>query len=226
MKKEIRKIILSEGADLCGFANIDRFNNAPTGFKPTDIFPECKSVISIIIALPKGLAKIKPRLIYGHYNFMSCPEVDITSFNSAKKIEQRLNCLAVPIPCDSPYEYWDKDTMVGKGLLSMKHTAVQAGLGSLGKNTLFINRQYGNMVTLGAILTNLDIQSDELSENICIHGCKKCVESCPINAIEENTVNQKRCRSNAYGKTKRGFDTVDCNKCRTICPINYLDIKR
>ena len=29
MKEEIREIILSYGADLCGFANIDRFQDAP-----------------------------------------------------------------------------------------------------------------------------------------------------------------------------------------------------
>ncbi|KAA6328570.1 hypothetical protein EZS27_022547 [termite gut metagenome] len=42
-------------------------------------------------------------------------------------------------------------------------------------------------------------------------------------AIENGRVNQKLCRNNTYGKTKRGFDTVDCNCCRTACPMNYGD---
>ncbi|WP_371291499.1 hypothetical protein [Bacteroides sp.] len=25
--------------------------------------------------------------------------------------------------------------------------------------------------------------------------------------------------ANTYGKTKRGYNTVDCNRCRTICPM-------
>jgi len=102
----------------------------------------------------------------------------------------------------------------------MKHAAVQAGLGSLGKNTLFISKHYGNMVILGAILTNLTLPSDMVSENICITNCNKCAESCPVQAIANGTVNQKLCRENTYNKTERGFDTVDCNKCRVVCPIN------
>lgn len=221
MKEQIRKIVLSYGADLCGFASTDRFDDAPFGYKPTDIYSECKSVISFAVALPQGLAKVNPRLIYGHFNNISCPETDTVAFKSAKKIEDSFRCTAVPIPCDSPYEYWDSDKMEGRGLLSMKHLAVQAGLGSIGKNTLFMNRHFGNMVTLGAILTDLELQSDTLLESICIDQCRKCIESCPVSAIDNGSVNQKACREHTYGKSKRGFDTVDCNRCRTVCPMNY-----
>jgi len=223
MREKIRQIILSYGADLCGFASIDRFDDFPTGFKPTDIYCDCKSVISFAVALPQGLAKINPRLIYGHFNYLSCPETDMIAFKSAKKIEDDFKCIAVPIPCDSPYEYWDNDSMEGRGLLSMKQLAVQAGLGSIGKNTLFINRRFGNMVTLGAILTDLEVQSDTLSESMCIDNCHRCIESCPANALDNGSVNQKLCREHTYGKTKRGFDTVDCNKCRIVCPMNHAN---
>lgn len=223
MKEQIKEFVLSYGADLCGFANIDRFQDAPSGFRPTDILPDCKSVISFAIALPQGLARVNPRLIYGYYNNMSCPETDHIAFKSAKRIEETFNCIAVPIPCDSPYEYWDKDKMEGRGLLSMKHVALKAGLGSLGKNTLLMNKRYGNMTTLGAILTNLDLKSDTLSKNICLVNCHKCIEACPVGAIENNTVNQKLCRNYTYRKTERGFDTVDCNKCRTVCPVNHAN---
>lgn len=225
MKEQIREIVLSYGADLCGFANIDRFDKAPLGFKPNDIYPDCKSVISFAIALPQGLTKIKPRLIYGHYNYISCIETDVIAFKVAKRIEGNFSCNAIPIPCDSPYEYWDNHKMEGRGLLSMKHVAVQAGLGSLGKNTLFINKYYGNMVTLGIILTDLELSSDMLSKNICNVNCHKCIEACPVNAIKDGTVNQKLCRESTYRKTKRGFDTVDCNECRIVCPINYRNTR-
>jgi len=221
MKEQIRTIVLSFGADLCGFASIDRFDNAPKGFRPIDIYPDCKSVISFGIALPQGLYKVNPRLIYGHYNYLSCSVIDIVAFKSATKIEELFSCIAIPIPCDGPYEYWDEEKKEGRGLLSMKHAAVQAGLGSLGKSTLFISKRYGNMVTLGAILTNLELTPDTSSDNVCIPNCNKCVEACPVKAIDNGGVNQRLCRENAYGKTKRGFDTVDCNKCRVECPLNH-----
>lgn len=221
-KEKIREMVLSYGADLCGFAHIDRLGMAPDGFKPTDIYGDCKSVISFGVALPQGLAKVNPRLIYGYYNYFSCPEVDLIAFKSAKWIEQSFHCNAIPIPCDVPYEYWDSEKMEGRGLLSLKHLAVQAGLGLMGKSTLFIHQNFGNMVTLGAILTDMELQSDPLSQNLCIANCRKCIDSCPVNAIDNGTVNQKLCRVHTYGKTARGFDTVDCNQCRIVCPLNNL----
>jgi epoxyqueuosine reductase QueG len=77
------------------------------------------------------------------------------------------------------------------------------------------------MLTIGAVLTDMDIASDPISENICIEGCSLCIKNCPVNAIDETGVKQKECRLNTYGKTKRGYGTVDCNKCRTICPGRY-----
>ena len=125
------------------------------------------------------------------------------------------------MPCDNPYEYWDEEKLQGKGLISMKHTAVLCGIGALGKNTLLLNPQHGNELTIGVILTDLDLQSDDLCENICIKGCHKCIESCIVGAIQEESVVQNLCRNNAYGKTKRVFDTVECNVCRIIFHMRY-----
>ena len=222
MKEQIRELLFSYGADLCGFASIDRFANAPLGFNPADIYLDCKTVIVFAFALPKGLAHVDPRLIYGHFNYLYCSEMDIIAYKAAKKIEEVYNCAAIPIPCDGPYEYWDEENREGRGLLSLRHAAVQAGLGSLGKNTLFLSKRYGNMVNLSAILTNLELPPDTISEEICIPSCNKCLEACPVKAIDNGKVNQKLCRENTYGKTKRGFNTVDCNKCRTACPLNAV----
>ncbi len=221
MKNDLRKMVLEMGADLCGFAAEDRFKDAPDGFHPTDLYKDCRSVIVFGISIPKGLAYVEPRLIYGHYNYFTCPEVDRVAVNTAKLIENQYGGIAVPLPCDGPYEYWDAEQMEGRGLLSMKHAAVQAGLGTLGKNTLLMNKEYGNRLTIGVVLTNLSIASDELADSICIEGCRLCIDSCPVGALNGESVKQKACRPNVYGKTKRGFDTVDCNQCRMICPRRF-----
>lgn len=56
---------------------------------------------------------------------------------------------------------------------------------------------------------------------VLIPGCHKCIDSCPAQAIKDGSATQKLCRLNTYGKTARGFDTVDCNKCRTVCPMRF-----
>ena len=219
-KEQIKKIILNKGADLCGIANIDRFADAPAGFHPLDIYKECKSVIVLAKRLPKGLAYVNPRIAYNHANELNINLVDKITYEASIAIEQ-LGCVAVPLPCDGPYEYWEKDNLRGKGLLSMRHAAVLAGLGSLGKNTLLINKLYGNFLTLGAILTNLDLKSDPLSEELCIENCRLCLDNCPVQALDGKTANQKLCRPHTYTANDRGFSVVNCNKCRTICPRKF-----
>lgn len=221
MKEKIKKLILSLGADVCGVANIDRFSKAPAGFHPRDIFPDCQSVIVFGIALPKGLIKVEPRLIYGHFNYGSCPGVDWIGFKGAREIERLCGGYAVPIPSDGPYEYWDAEKMEGRGLISMKHAAVLAGLGTLGKSTLLLNEEYGNMLTLGTVLTGLALASDPFAESICIEGCNLCVKNCPSQALDGYRADQSKCRPNTYGTNTRGFTTVNCNKCRVVCPMRF-----
>ena len=103
----------------------------------------------------------------------------------------------------------------------MKHTAILCGIGAIGKNTLLLNPKYVNELTKGAILTDLDLKSNDLCENICIEGYHKCIENCTVGAIQDGSIVQKLCRNNAYGKIKRGFDTVECNVCRTVFPMRY-----
>ena len=219
-EQQIKEIILSKGADICGIANVDRFVDTPVGFHPLDIYKDCKSVIVFAKRLPKGLAYVNPRIVYNHTNQMNVSAVDKITYEASIRIEQS-GCIAVPLPCDGPYDYWEKDTLNGKGLLSMRHAAVLAGLGSLGKNTLFINKLCGNFLTLGAILTNLDLESDPLSEELCVENCRLCLDHCPVKALDGITANQKLCRPYTYTTNDRGFEVVNCNTCRTICPRKF-----
>jgi len=221
VKDQIKEFVLGLGADVCGVANVDRFSEAPAGFHPRDIFPDCKSVIVFGIALPKGLTKVEPRLIYGHFNSGTCPEVDWIAFRTGREIERLHGGYAVPLPADGPYEYWDAEKMEGRGLISMKHAAVLAGLGTLGKSTLLLNEHYGNLLTLGAVLTELDLASDPPAESICLETCELCIQSCPARALDGCRADQKKCRLNTYATNARGFAIVNCNKCREVCPMRF-----
>lgn len=218
MKNEIKELFLHLGSDLCGIASIDRFDNAPEGFHPKDIYDECKSVIVFAKAVPKGITKVNPRIIYQHFNSIGPIELDRIAYEAAIRIERDFHGVAVPIPADGPYEYWDEEELEGRGILSMKHAAVNAGLGTLGKNTILLNSQYGSMLNIGAVLTNLDIQPDPLAEEICIKNCRLCLDSCPAKALDGNYANQSLCRKYTYETNARGFSIVNCNQCRVVCP--------
>lgn len=217
MEYKMKKILMGLGADICGIANIERFSDAPSGFHPTDIYKECKSVIVFAKCMPRGLAFVNPRFVYNNATDINLNELDRIGYLASIEIE-KLCCTAVPVPSDSPYEYWDSNKLEGRGLLSMRHSALLAGIGSMGKNTLIINKKFGNMINIGAVLTNLDLKSDPLSEKICTDSCRLCLDNCPTKALNGHIVNQKLCREFTYTTSKRGFPVCNCNKCRVVCP--------
>jgi epoxyqueuosine reductase len=220
MNTMIKSIITKMGADICGIANIDRFENVPSGFHPNDLFDGCKSVIVFGKRLPLGLTYVNPRCLYKNANDTCMDELDRIALNACIKLE-KMGAMAIPVPSDTPYEYWDAENTEGRGLISLRHAAVLAGIGSMGKNTLVLSKEFGNMLNFGAILTNLDLKSDPLAENQCIENCRICIESCPVGALNGTTVNQKLCRAHTYTTNKRGFTVCNCNTCRTICPKAY-----
>ncbi|MCL6591740.1 MAG: hypothetical protein K6U80_17540 [Firmicutes bacterium] len=58
------------------------------------------------IVLPKGLMQAEPGLIYGYFDYGTCPEDDWAALKAAKEIERRYDGYVVPFPSDGPYEYW------------------------------------------------------------------------------------------------------------------------
>lgn len=219
-KSAIKHIAAELGADLCGIAAIDRFDDAPKDFHPSAIYPQCLSVVVVAKRLPRGAGLVSPRIVYNKANDMNTFEVDRIAYLAALGIED-LGGTAVPLPSDSPYDYWDGDNLTGKGVLSMRHAAVLAGLGSLGKNSMLINRTYGNMVTIGAILTDMELASDPLSEDLCIPACRRCLAACPRQALDGAGARQNLCRPHTYGTNARGFGVINCNACRTSCPLTF-----
>ena len=217
MKEQIRTLILGLGADDCGFAHIDAFADAPKGFHPTDIYRDCRSVVVFVKRIANGLKQVSPRIVYNHANIQVLYDIDRISREASIHIED-LGATAVPMPCDGPYEYWDAESKTGRGLLSMRHAATLSGMGSLGKNTLFIHKKHGTMVNIGLLLTSLELASDPQSKELCIAGCNLCLNNCPSRALDGVTVIQKRCREHTYTSNEKGYDICNCNTCRVICP--------
>lgn len=188
----------------CGIANIERFDNAPQGFYPKDVFSRCKSVISIFKQMPSGAILAENPIPYTHAAYKMYDELDNISMEILRYC-QDLGADAVIVPSDTPYIYWDPENMVGKGIISLKYVAVQAGLGIMGHNTIFMSPEYGTMVYLGAILLNANLEDDELdSEFSCIPGCQMCIKVCPQGAISDGHVNQKLIREHSFFQVGRG----------------------
>jgi epoxyqueuosine reductase len=223
--KRIKSIVFDHGADLCGIAPQDRFIEAPKGFSPTDIYEKCKSVIVFAKRLPIESAYSQNCIPYTFINHMITEKVDNLTFDLCLYF-QELGIGAIPIPSDDPYEYWIPEKFYGRAILSLRHAGFLAGLGVLGKNTLLMNQKYGNMIQLGAILTNLELEGDSPAiYDGCTQECNICIESCPVSALDGVTVDQRLCRPLSNVRTTKGYILKKCNICRISCP-NYSGINR
>ena len=220
MEERIKDAVLNLGADLCGLAHIDAFEAAPSGFHPADIYGDCRSVVVLAKRMPRGAGQVGPRIVYNRANVISLEEADRLAYQAALVIES-FGAVAVPLPADSPYDYWEEDNLRGRGIMSLRHAAVLAGLGRLGRNTLVVNERLGNMMSLGAVLTNLDLATDPPAKELCLPKCRRCLENCPTGALDGQTADQKRCRTHTYSTNTRGYGVVNCNLCRTGCPLAF-----
>jgi len=126
---------------------------------------------------------------------------------------------AVPVGTIGP-TVRDKKTGRSRGIVSLKHAAVLAGLGYMGRNTLLITPEYGNMVWLTAVLTDLELDPDETIDDRCPEDCYLCIENCPANALKKDSLemDQGACWNHAFRTNEGENFYIKCHKCRTICP--------
>jgi epoxyqueuosine reductase len=214
----VKNLATALGADLCGIAPVDRFGGAPEGFRPGDIFKECKSVLVFAKRLPAGTLLASSCVPYTHANDIVMREIDLLGYNVSVELEE-LGVGTVIIPTDDPSVYWEADRQYARGILSLRHAGHLAGLGVLGRNTLLKNDSYGNMIQIGAVLLDFELQGDPVAAyGACPPDCRICLESCPQGAIDGVTVDQKLCRIESNFVNERGFRLKRCFLCRKLCP--------
>jgi epoxyqueuosine reductase len=215
---EIKLRVRELGADLCGIASVERFADAPAGFHPTDVSKDCKSVIAIASRFPVSTLTTSSPAAYTFVRHRLVDKLDSITFQLSSELESLGSC-AIPVPSSDPYDYWDESRKHGQGIISLKHAAVRAGLGQIGKNTLLLNDQLGNMLWLGAVLTDQELEPDLLAAyEACIPSCRICLDSCPAKALDGVTIKQQNCRSISGKSTEGGGFVYSCNLCRKICP--------
>ncbi len=206
------------GADLCGIAPVARFAQAPAGFHPCDIYPGTQSVIVVACRFPASTLEANTNCPYTLVRNVLANKVDNLTCDLAVGLEQA-GAIAVPIPSSEPYEHWEPERRHGRGILSLKHAAVLAGLGVMGKNTLLVNEAYGNLVWLGAVLTSAELEPDPpATYQPCPPNCRICLDACPQQALDGTTVDQLRCRERAARCSEGGGSIYACNICRKVCP--------
>lgn len=108
--------------------------------------------------------------------------------------------------------------------------AVNAGLGCLGRNSLFINETYGSWVFLGEIVTDRHFPPTGTEITLC-SGCDACVKACPMGAVTDHGIDRENCLSflsqkkgdlpeQIREKMKETGCAWGCDICQKVCPHN------
>ena len=223
--KEIKEFTLDLGADICGIADASLFKDAPPGASPKDILPEASSVIVFGKKFLNSTVKAKSSIPYTIIRNYLSKQLDEISIELSYYLEKK-GYIGLPTGAIEPCNWYEKNKRV-IGLLSLKHAAEKAGLGRIGKNTLLINEQFGNMIWLGAVISDTKLEYDnQIETQYCMNNCTLCINNCPVNALSTPLMNQKACWNYAFGEENGGEWRIKCYKCREICPYSNGLIKK
>lgn len=240
LKKYIKDISKRIGMDIVAFTDSSpldvkaiilekRKSGKYTEFEEKDIekrinpkltMEDCKSIIVIGVSYNTGF---KPENIYKLNGQISMSSWGTDYHRVLKtKIESLIEKLKEEI--DFEYKYF-----VDTGPLVDRELARRAGLGFFGKNCSIINKEYGSLIFLGYILTDIYIAPDSPIEEDC-GDCDICLRSCPTSALENQyNLNPKKCISYLTQtkeiisedlRKKMSTKIYGCDTCQKVCPKN------
>ncbi|MDR0778759.1 MAG: hypothetical protein LBE48_04920 [Methanomassiliicoccaceae archaeon] len=203
------------GADIVGIASSASFDSAPDGFRPSDHFEGCLSVIILGVTFPEEALTDDTAEYIDIRNAVNV-KVNAAAKDVAKQIK------------NDGYKAKEIGGMGGKyidgmtrGPISLKHAAEQAGLGTIGKNCLLTNSEYGNLLWFSAVLTDASLAPDEkVRYNIC-YDCDICVKACPVGALNDiNAFRKKECADHYFKMVDKKWK-IKCFLCRKMCPHRF-----
>ena len=238
---QVKKLAKDKGADLVGFAPVDRFDQAPESHHPSRVCKEAKTVVVFGRIVPRGVFSspgYNLHLLHRSYHTLY-PYLDELGLDLANDIEAE-GYLAVQIPSYAPLVYHGLEPW---GIISLKHAAVLAGLGAFGRSGLVYHPRYGSRLRLGAVVTSAAIPGDPLvAENPCPPKCNACQKACPAGAFDTGSFQKLTCMSYSIRHAiyplalrdeagQRNIETVintagynywlKCDECIKVCPNDH-----
>lgn len=187
-KQKIKDYAFSLGVDDLGVAAI---NDLPGTTKLSEILPDGRSLLVMLLKETGSCYTDVPEAaMNGRLDLSSY--IRSLSYRMSRFIEKEYQARVISLPYSYPMAM-DKSKLP-TGLVSMRHAAVAAGLGTLGRHNLFMHPQMGTRVGIFALLTTLPLPPDApFTEDLCIN-CEICVNNCPAGALAEpGKTNVMRC---------------------------------
>jgi epoxyqueuosine reductase len=247
MSTYIKQAALSVGFDACGIARAEALTedaeflhhwleegrhgemhylsrNFEKRTDPRELVPGCKSVVVVLLNYyPSELQESNaPRIAKYAYS-----ETDYHTVIKAKLSElEKLICEAYG--ADAVLQH-HQHSFVDSAPVLERRWAQRAGLGWIGKHTQLIHPGLGSYCFIGILMLNVETETDEPIRSRC-GGCTRCMDACPTKAINNGTIDARRCISYLTIENKASIPAefhdklsgcaLGCDICADVCPWN------
>lgn len=211
---------LHDGVDLVGVAPVERFSSLPEANRPSAFLPEARSVIVLGSQLFEVLTRkltargkvggVTPRDFFNAHNETVGRDLVQTAYRLARFLTNQ----GYP-SINVGQDLTDYRTIIS--VFPFKFAAVQAGLGTLGKNGLLLTPEYGPRVKLSAVLTEAPLAADSVIGKDMCGDCDICFKVCPSGALKEPTA-EKRPNYDRFACCAFYTANEGCGLCMSKCP--------
>ncbi|MHA1958013.1 MAG: epoxyqueuosine reductase [Candidatus Thorarchaeota archaeon] len=240
LTENLRQMAFDVGFSSIGITTPDKLSDLPYGwvgkikelFHPKEKLPKVKSVVLLAFHAWDSVFSLNidsPN--WRGYGLHSIDESFDSYYFGVEIIKNKAWTLVDYLRRRGHDAFWSFD-------IPVKTSAVKAGLGWQGKNTLLITPEYGPRIKLISILTDAELKpDDEFKDNHC-GDCEKCITACPTRALEPYKLTIEQCitysvespcttdvsddvREVEKRLTKRPtpHSFIECTKCIDACPI-------
>jgi len=167
LTEEIKEYALSHGAELVGVLSPESIDSIPEYWIGWQIKQKSKKTTDYMDN-PKSI------LMLGYHAFDDIHEAQIAHNGGIEyPVYERMRLYARRVM--RQLEKKGFKCIIYPFNLSQKRMAQLAGLGSMGKNSLIINPEYGPWIRLQSILTDAPLIPDkEYTKDLCV-DCTKCI---------------------------------------------------
>ena len=193
MKNRIIELAKTNGADVVKFAPADRFDKDNPIFK---IMPETKTVIGFAFRILRGIYRgVEEGSTYYQYTTMAVENMEETVMPMAQlkvamllekegyialpqrrhqQIMEEENSTNPEVAYDAVYRNKTAEIQI-----DFLDTAIKCGLGEKGLHNTLLTDEFGPMVRYCFVLTDAEIEADDMIKPHLCDKCGKCIKACP-----------------------------------------------
>lgn len=217
-QNQLKEYILSLGISDVGFAKIEDFDNKKMKYAISFVVRLSNDVIEEIDSAPT-------HTYFHHYRTINA-FIDNTILKVGLFL-QKNGYSYIPIGASQSI---NNDGWKYKGRYSSRKVACLSNLGSIGKNNMFIHRDFGPAVRLGTLFTDCELKTDRNSDfKVKCVECNLCVKNCPAKALKgnlwtpeserEDIINPQKCSEYMKKEFKMIGRGAVCGICIKSCPL-------